>query len=80
MFTNKDPRRVQPLVDQIVKDFHTCDFNSETTSDTVKTLCYYRAFYEQLGWKSFAWVDETLRRYWRDLTCEHEDVWPYIYL
>ncbi|KAH8100502.1 hypothetical protein BXZ70DRAFT_1022407 [Cristinia sonorae] len=78
IFYCRDPRRVQPLVDHIIKEFNSADFNAETTSDTVRTLCYFRAMYEQLGWQFTPWVDDTLRRYWRDLTCEHDDVLAYI--
>ena len=40
----------------------------------IQVLYFFRAFYEQLGIKFTAWVEETLSRCWAELKCEHEDV------
>ncbi|KAI0702460.1 hypothetical protein BC835DRAFT_1411015 [Cytidiella melzeri] len=77
-FYNKDPRRVQPLVDFIMEEFRTVDFNAETTFDVVKVLSFFRAFYEELDWKFSAWSDDVLRRCWIEIGSEHEDVLAYI--
>lgn len=74
VFFNKDPRRVQPLVDYLVEEFNTVDFNAESTSDVVKVLCFFRAFYEEMNWKFSAWTDEVLRRVWPEISSEHDDV------
>ena len=74
IFYNKDPRRLQPLVDRIVEEFNTVDFNGESTFEIIQVLCFYRAFYEQMGVKFTPWVDDTLKRCWSELKCEHEDV------
>ncbi|KAH9921997.1 uncharacterized protein BXZ73DRAFT_91690 [Epithele typhae] len=78
VFYNKDPRRLQPLVDHIMEEFNTVDFNGETTFEAVQVLCFFRALYEQLGMKFTAWVDDTLKRCWAQLKCEHEEVLAYI--
>lgn len=78
MFFHKDPRRVQPLVDWVVSEFQTADMNGESTFDAVKVLCMFRAFYEEMGWKAAAWMDEAVLRVWPELTGEHDDVRAYI--
>lgn len=74
MFYRKDPRRVQPLVDYLVEEFHSVNFQSESTLEIIKVLCYFRALYEQLGWKFSAWTDEVLRTYWPHIASEHDEV------
>ncbi|KAJ3490476.1 hypothetical protein NLI96_g1377 [Meripilus lineatus] len=78
MFYRKDPRRVQPLVDYLVEEFHSVNFQSESTLEIIKVLCYFRALYEQLGWKFSAWTDEVLRTYWPHIASEHDEVVAYI--
>ena len=73
-FYNKDPRRVQPLVDFIMEEFENVDFNAETTFDVVKVLSFFRAMYEELEWKFSAWSDDVLRRCWSEIKSEHDDV------
>lgn len=73
-FYNKDPRRLQPLVDYLLSQFKTLDFNAESTFDVVRVLCFFRAFYEELNWKFAAWTDEVLRRCWPEISSEHDDV------
>ncbi|KAI0343952.1 hypothetical protein BDW22DRAFT_1355187 [Trametopsis cervina] len=77
-FFNKDPRRVQPLVDFIYEEFQTTDFNAETTFDVIKMLSFFRALYEELEWKFTAWSDDVLRRCWSEIQTEHDDVLAYI--
>ena len=62
------------MVDYLVEEFNTVDFNAESTSDVVKVLCFFRAFYEELNWKFSVWSDDMLRRVWPEITSEHDDV------
>ncbi|KAH9947692.1 hypothetical protein B0H21DRAFT_737636 [Amylocystis lapponica] len=79
VFFNKDPRRLQPLVDYIVNQFNTVDLNGESTFDAVQVLCFFRAFYEELGWQFTPWVEDTIERCWLELSrSEHDDVLAYI--
>ncbi|KAI0961190.1 hypothetical protein AcV7_000358 [Taiwanofungus camphoratus] len=79
VFSNKDPRRVQPLVDYIIDEFNGVDFNSESTFDVVQVLCLFRAFYEELGWKFFPWAEDALARCWSEIDrSEHDDVLAHI--
>ncbi|KAI0336090.1 hypothetical protein GY45DRAFT_1316150 [Cubamyces sp. BRFM 1775] len=77
VFYNKDPRRLQPIVDRIIEEFETVDFNGESTFEIIQVLCFFRAFYEQLGLKFTPWVEDVLARCWAELKCEHEDVLAY---
>ncbi|CAL1696420.1 unnamed protein product [Somion occarium] len=78
IFCNRDPRRVQPLLDQLLVELHAVDFNGESTFDIVKILSFFRSFYEQIDWKFFAWADEALSIYWSQIGSEHDDVLAYI--
>ncbi|KAI0828367.1 hypothetical protein BC628DRAFT_1417934 [Trametes gibbosa] len=77
VFYNKDPRRLQPIVDNIMAAFNEVDFNKESTFEIIQVLCFFRAFYEQLGVKFSPWVEDVLQRCWAELKCEHEDVLAY---
>jgi len=74
MFYNKDPRRVQPLVDYLMDEFRSMDYNGEMSFDAVKILSLFRAFYEELNWKFSAWAAEVLERCWPEIHSEHDDV------
>ena len=74
MFVNRDPRRLQPIVDYLTKRFQTSDFNSELSFDAIKISSFIRAFYEELGWRSETWMDGILDRYWTELSNEHDEV------
>jgi proteasome activator subunit 4 len=37
-------------------------------------LSAFRAFYEQMNWKSTAWMNDAVERAWPELTGEHDDV------
>lgn len=65
---------MQPLVDHLVHEFENLDFHGESTFAISQVLCFYRAFYEELNWKSSPWVDDMVRRVWAELGCEHDDV------
>lgn len=71
---------MQPLVDWVVSKFEAADLNGESTFDAVKILCIFRAFYEEMGWKSSAWMDEAVQRVWPDIVGEHDDVRPPFWL
>lgn len=65
------------MVDHIVDDFKNVDFNGESTHEIVEVLCFFRAFYEELGLKFVPWVEETVTRCWEELSrTEHDDVRP----
>ncbi|EPQ60969.1 hypothetical protein GLOTRDRAFT_135553 [Gloeophyllum trabeum ATCC 11539] len=78
VFYNKDPRRVQPLVDYLVDEFRLIDYNGESSFDAVKTFCFFRAFYEELNWKFWPWTEDILRQCWPQISSEHDDVRAYI--
>lgn len=78
VFYHKDPRRVQQLVDYLVNEFDTLDFNGESAFDVSQVLCFFRAFYEEMNWKFNAWADDMVRRIWTEIGCEHDDVRSYI--
>lgn len=78
MFSNRDPRRVQPLVDFVVSRYHDADWNTESSFDAIKVLSAFRCFYEQVGWRGTAWVPDVMERAWPELTGEHDDVRAYI--
>lgn len=65
---------MQPLVDYIYQEFLAVDFKAESTFDVVKVLSFFRAFYEELGWKFSAWSDDVLERCWSEIDSEHDDV------
>ncbi|KAI0639143.1 hypothetical protein C8Q77DRAFT_1152142 [Trametes polyzona] len=77
VFYNRDPRRLQPIVDHIMEAFNTVDFNGESSFEIIQVLCFFRSFYEQIGIKFSPWVEDVLRRCWAELKCEHEDVLAY---
>ncbi|KAJ7071321.1 hypothetical protein C8F01DRAFT_1216892 [Mycena amicta] len=75
LFHNKDPRRLQPLVDHIMELWLTMDFQTELTFDATKILSIFKAFYQELNWKFTAWTDEVVERCWKQLEVnEHEEV------
>lgn len=51
VFYNKDPRRLQPLVDHLVDIWTTMDYNPELAFDTTKLLSVLKGFSETLNWK-----------------------------
>lgn len=77
MFYHKDPRRVQPLVDFLVDAFNDLDFNSELSFDVIKVTSLFRAFFEELGPKFYAWTDGIVKRSWAEIHGEHDDVRPF---
>ncbi|KAK7694363.1 hypothetical protein QCA50_001549 [Cerrena zonata] len=78
IFCNRDPRRVQPIVDQLMNELRTVDFHAESTFDIVKILSFFQSFYQYTGWKSTAWVEEALTIYWPQLSSDHDDVLAYV--
>ena len=57
-----------------MSEFHTMDFNGESSFEAVKVLSLIRALYESLDWKFSAWTDEVLERCWPQISSEHDDV------
>ncbi|KAF7437108.1 hypothetical protein PC9H_003942 [Pleurotus ostreatus] len=78
MFYNKDPRRVQPLVDFLISEVKSQDYNGESSFDAIKILSPFRAFYSELNWKFSAWADEIMDRFWKEISSEHDDVRAYV--
>nr|GAT49743.1 membrane protein [Mycena chlorophos] len=75
LFHNKDPRRLQPLVDHIMKLWTTIDFQPELTFDATKILSIFKAFYQELNWKFTPWLDNVVEQCWNQLQVnEHEEV------
>lgn len=54
------------------------DFNGESTFAISQVLCFYRAFYEELGWRFEPWADDMIARAWLEIGCEHDEVRSYI--
>lgn len=80
MFYHEDPRRLQPLMDYIMKNFHTMDFNGESSFDAVKVLSLFSTVFQQLNWKFTPWIDEVIDRCWPQIYSEHDDVSSVAYL
>ncbi|KAF7306649.1 Membrane protein [Mycena indigotica] len=67
LFHNKDPRRLQPLVDHIMQLWLTMDFQPELTFDATKILSIFKAFFQELNWKFTSWMDPVVERCWKQL-------------
>lgn len=78
MFYHKDPRRIQPIVDFLMESFNSMDYNAEMSFDAVKIISLFRSFYEELGRKFSAWVDDAVRKSWGEIHSEHDDVGKFI--
>ncbi|KAJ6627245.1 hypothetical protein B0H10DRAFT_1941394 [Mycena sp. CBHHK59/15] len=79
VFHKKDPRRLQPLVDHLMKLWATMEYEPELAFDATKIFTVFKAFYEELDWKFTAWTDEVVERCWAQVdTNEHDDVRAFI--
>ena len=65
-------------MDQLIDGFNSVDFNGESTFAISQVLCFYRAFYEELGWRFEPWADDMIARVWPEIGCEHDEVRSYI--
>ena len=65
-------------MDYVLGNFRDCDFKTEQSFDAVKIASFTRAFYGEMGWRAYAWMDDILDRYWQELDNEHEEVLSYI--
>lgn len=74
MFHKRDPRRYQALVDYLVQEFCSTDYNGESSLNAVKALCFFRAFYEEQNWKFSGWMDLAVDRVWAEISSEHDEV------
>lgn len=74
MFHKRDPRRYQALVDYLVQEFYSTDYNGESSLNAVKALCFFRAFYEEQNWKFSGWVDQAVEHVWVEISSEHDEV------
>ncbi|KAL1720654.1 hypothetical protein EV715DRAFT_249853, partial [Schizophyllum commune] len=77
IFYKKDPRRLQPFVDFLMKEFKMVDFHAEMSLDALKVLSMFRALYEELNWKFSPWTNEVLNRCWAEIHSEHDDIRAY---
>ncbi|KAJ6615943.1 hypothetical protein B0H10DRAFT_2190770, partial [Mycena sp. CBHHK59/15] len=79
VFHNKDPRRLQPLVDHLINLWANMDYEPELAFDATKIFSIFKAFYEELNLKFAAWTDKVVERCWKQLdTNDHEDVRAFI--
>lgn len=78
MFYNRDPRRYQVLVDHLIAEFNSTDYNGESSLNAVKALSFLRALYEEEGWKFTAWTDAAIERVWPEMSSEHDEVRSHI--
>ncbi|KAG8915861.1 hypothetical protein FRC00_010752 [Tulasnella sp. 408] len=78
ILSNRDPRRVQPLVDWLVKKGLSVDFNSESSFEPIKMTFFIRTMIESLGWRFAPWAPAFLKVYWSQIGCEHDEVTSYI--
>ena len=56
-----------------MQEFHSTDYNGESSLDAVKALCFFRAFYEEQNWKFSQWVDQAVDRVWAEISSEHDE-------
>ncbi len=61
-------------MDYIFDLFNNTDLNTELSFDAVKVLSLFRSCYEELGWKSSAWLSDAIDTYWREIHSDHDDV------
>ncbi|KAH9982676.1 hypothetical protein BGW80DRAFT_1433981 [Lactifluus volemus] len=78
IFYRRDPRRYQALINYLVQEFYSTDYNGESSLNAVKALCFFRAFYEEQNRKFSPWVDQAIDRVWAELSSEHDEVRAYI--
>ncbi|KAG8998807.1 hypothetical protein FRB90_012229 [Tulasnella sp. 427] len=78
MLLERDPRRVQPLVDWLVKKGLSIDFNSESSFEPIKMTFFVRTMIDTLGWRFAPWTPAFLKLYWNQIGCEHDEVTSYI--
>jgi proteasome activator subunit 4 len=74
VFHRKDPRRLWPVLEFILKEFNETDYNGESSFDAFKSLSLMKGIYIELKWKFSAWLDNILDRAWPEIKSEHEDV------
>src|ERR1700761_4694337 len=72
---NRDPRRINQLVDYVLQDFLTVDFNGDSFFAPVKVASFMRSFSEELLWHFRPWLETVLERYWKEVDCDHDEVW-----
>ena len=66
------------MLDHLLSEFKATDYNGESSLRAVKALAFFRAFYEEQGWKFNAWADDAVQRVWGEMASEHDDVRAYI--
>ncbi|KAG8908485.1 hypothetical protein FRB99_005843 [Tulasnella sp. 403] len=78
IFINRDPRRVQPLIQWLVQKGLSLEFNAESSFEPIKIAFFMRALIETLGWRFAAWTPAFLELYWKEIGGEHDEVLSYI--
>ncbi|KAH7104159.1 hypothetical protein BKA62DRAFT_635182 [Auriculariales sp. MPI-PUGE-AT-0066] len=78
LFNGRDPRRTQPLVDFVVDQGLTADYNGESSIEASRSASFWRSMAEELGWRFTAWVDQYVERHWQELASEHDEVRAYV--
>ena len=78
MFYRKDPRRVWPLLDFLIKEFKETDLNGESSFDALKILELVKGVYLELKSKFNPWLDEILERMWPEIYSDHDDVCAFL--
>lgn len=66
------------IANHLVEEFHSSDYNGESSLAAVKAFSFLRAFYEELGWKFTAWTDAAIERVWPEMSSEHDEVRAHI--
>lgn len=66
------------LVNHIIEEFDSTDYNGESSLNAVKALSFLGAFYEEQGWKFTAWTDAAIERVWPEMGSEHDEVRAHI--
>ncbi|KAK7691507.1 hypothetical protein QCA50_004906 [Cerrena zonata] len=74
LFTDRDPRRYQPVMNHLMHLLHSIDFNGESAFDITKALGFFRSFYCNVGLKGYAWTEDILNICWTHIDSRYEEV------
>ncbi|KAI9462361.1 hypothetical protein BJY52DRAFT_1221991 [Lactarius psammicola] len=72
-FANRIKTDTLPIWMSFLEEFHSTDYNGESSLNAVKALCFFRAFYEEQNWKFSQWVDQAVERVWAEISSEHDE-------
>ncbi|KLO18849.1 hypothetical protein SCHPADRAFT_819201 [Schizopora paradoxa] len=71
IFKDRDPRRIQPLLNYVVEMFEACDFNSQFPFHVEVPATFIIATMTAIGWRSEPWLEKIVNQYWLGLKAEH---------